>query len=57
VQENDVLTSLEGLSGLEVVHGDLNISRNPQLSQSEAEAFAARLEVAGEVIVQGNGPQ
>ncbi len=57
VQGNDVLTSLEGLSSLQVVHGDLNISRNPQLSQSEAEAFAARLEVAGEVIVQGNGPQ
>jgi hypothetical protein len=57
VQGNDVLTSLDGLSSLEVVHGDLDISRNPQLSQSEAEAFAARLDVAGEVIVQGNGPQ
>ncbi len=47
-------TLLTGLSGLERVGDRLEISQNKSLSQSDAEAFAAGLEVAGEIEVSGN---
>ena len=61
---NDALTNLEGLSSLESVGfrheevgmtGDLDIYLNASLCQSDAEAFAASIEVGGEVYVENNG--
>jgi len=51
---NQALMSLDGLSGLKTVRGDLTIKDNPELSQAEAEAFAARIDVAGSIEVSGN---
>jgi len=52
---NDSLTSLEGLSGVKTVGDDLSIYDNASLCQSDAEAFAASIEVGGTVDVRDNG--
>ena len=52
---NDALTSLEGLSGLTYVGDDLSIHNNDSLCQSDAEAFAASIELGGTVDVRDNG--
>lgn len=55
IERNDQLSSLAGLAGLERVDGDVLIRDNPKLSQKEAEAFVAGLEVGGTIEVSGNG--
>ena len=59
VYDNAFLTSLAGFTSLATVGGDLNISYNSTvyncLSQAEAEAFAATINVAGSIDVSGNG--
>jgi hypothetical protein len=54
IENNRYLGGLDGLGGLERVGGDLVIQGNGSLSQAEAEAFAAALEVGGSVTVEGN---
>lgn len=53
---NDSLRSLEGLPQLERVAGRLSITWNPHLPQSEIDAFLARVEVGGPVVVENNKP-
>ena len=53
VSANPSLTTLDGLDAL-VSTTDLFISGNPLLPQAEAEAFAASVDVAGELVVCGN---
>ena len=55
ISTNNSLTSLDGLSNTVSVDGDLNISHNDCLSQTEAEAFAAGITVGGTVTVEDNG--
>ena len=52
---NDVLPTLEGLSGLAEVDGGLSIDHNDCLSQADAEAFAEGIEVGRIVSVHDNG--
>ena len=49
ILDNDALTSLEGLSSLERVRGDVWIADNPKLPQSQIDAFLARVIINGEV--------
>ena len=51
IVHNDVLESLDGLSGLTHVRGDVTIRGNPRLSQDEVEAFVDRLQIGGEVKI------
>jgi hypothetical protein len=53
ISANPSLTTLDGLDALTTVE-DLFISGNPLLPQAEAEAFAATVDVGGEVVVCGN---
>jgi hypothetical protein len=55
VASNATLTEL-GLDALATVRGDLSILANPALPQTDAEAFAANLEVGGAIDVSGNAP-
>jgi hypothetical protein len=55
IWDNASLRSLAGLSALETVDGTLEIKRNPMLPQSEIDAFMARVEVRGDIIIEGNG--
>jgi hypothetical protein len=55
IQGNTSLFSLEGMRSLTHVSLDLQIYDNPMLCQSEAEAFAGRIEVSGDVWVLNNG--
>lgn len=55
VASNASITEL-GLDALATVSGDLSILANPVLSQADAEAFAAQLEVGGAIDVSGNAP-
>ena len=55
VYENDSLSSLDGLSNLKSVGSSLRIANNPCLSQDEAEAFAASLDVGYTITVEDNG--
>lgn len=49
------LTSLDGLASLEIIHGDVLIARNPELSNAEIDAFLSRVEVEGEIVIEENG--
>ena len=55
IRDNSALRSLEGLPNLTRVGDYVTISGNPELCQSEAEAFAAALTVSGTVTVEKNG--
>ena len=55
VYGNDMLNSLEPLSTMSYIGDDLQIQDNPQLCQTDAEAFAAEVDVMGEVVVVDNG--
>lgn len=55
INYNDSLTDLRGLPSLTTVVAGLEIKGNDCLSQAEAEAFAASLDVQGFVGVSGNG--
>ncbi len=55
IEQTGILT-LGGLSGLATVGEDLIIAGNTNLPTSEAEAFAANVDVTGETVVAGNGP-
>ena len=48
------LTSIDGMSSLSSVDGDLVIHSNYDLCQDDAEAFAAAITVGGTVSVYGN---
>ena len=52
---NPLISNLDSLVHLECVSGNLTISDNDCLSQEEAEAFAASLDVEGDIVVQDNG--
>ena len=54
IERNRFLSGLDGLGGLERVGGDLVITGNGSLAQSEAEAFAAGLDVEGSVTIEHN---
>lgn len=49
LRDNPKLQSLEGLSGLQEVRGDVEIWGNPQLSSQEVHAFIDGLDIGGEV--------
>lgn len=53
---NSSLQSLQGLSALESVAGDVSILHNSMLPQAAAEAFAAVLNPTGTITVSNNGP-
>ena len=55
INRNVSLTRLTGLSSLEYVGGSLRIVCNTSLSQSDAEAFAASIDVIGDSMVSENG--
>jgi hypothetical protein len=55
VSGNPELRSLEGLTKLTVIRGDLSIKDNPSLSQAQAQAFATSRSVGGMTEVSGNG--
>ena len=55
IGDNSAVNTLEGFPNLSTVGGYLTISGNPELCQSEAEAFVAALSVAGTVTVEKNG--
>ena len=52
---NESLVSLEGLGALQSIGGNLLVQENPALPDAEIEAFVARVEIAGAVIVADNG--
>ena len=52
---NDLLPHLDALSSLSAVGNDLIVQENSCLSQTEAEAFAASIEVGGTNTVESNG--
>ena len=56
VHHNAILADLDGLAELNAVHGDLYITNNPELPSAEAAAFAARVDVGGDVDLEANGP-
>jgi hypothetical protein len=56
IETNSSLRTLQSLSGLQTVAGDLSILLNPMLPQAEAEAFAATVNTSGTVTVSNNGP-
>lgn len=59
VQSLRQLEELDGLHGITAVGGDLVLRNNPRLSQAEIDALLAAWGpgvVAGDLIVQGNGP-
>lgn len=51
ISNNQGLHSLEGLSGLQRVRGDVQITNNENLPQNEIDALLARIQVDGEVIL------
>ncbi len=53
ISGNDQLVTLDGLDALASV-GALYITNNAMLPQTEAEAFAATIDVAAEVVICGN---
>jgi len=55
IENNEQLTSLGGFSNLSSVGGDLYIAYNNCVSQDEADAFAASLNVGGSISVSHNG--
>jgi len=55
IGDNAALSSLSGLSSLTSVSGALRIYDNPCLSPTEAEAFAASIEVGGDIEIYDNG--
>jgi hypothetical protein len=52
IVENPVLDDLDGLAGLQRVTSGIKLVDNPMLSPDEIEAFLARIEVEGEVILE-----
>lgn len=55
ILSNPSLTSLEGRASLDSVGEDLSIRYNACLSQDEAEAFAASIDVGGTLYLSDNG--
>jgi len=55
IYDNAYLASTAGLSSMATVGEDVTITGNSCMSQADAEAFAADLDVAGEVTVEDNG--
>ena len=54
IENNPDLGSLGGMAGLGSVGGDLRIVGNGSLGNAEAQAFAAGLDVGGDVVISGN---
>lgn len=50
ISSNPRLRTLDGLSQLECVHGDVHIGYNDSLPEEEVQAFLQRIEVGGEVV-------
>ena len=54
ISSNSGLTHLRGLRGLEVVHGDVTITGNASLPQSEIDALLSHVEVRGVITIRDN---
>ena len=51
ITNNPALESLQGLSGLRTVKGDLTIHQNPKLPRAEVDWLLERIEVSGRIIL------
>jgi len=56
IDDNAALASLDGLSALASVEGDLVVRDNPSLPQAAVVAFVKPLVVGGKVVIVGNQP-
>lgn len=50
------LTDLAGLAAIDSIGGSLELTDNPQLPTCTAQAFAAAVEIAGDILIAGNLP-